>query len=243
MTLPTGPNHVYSQAYWNVVIAAILYFILAIILMINMLGYFFGKYPQHFALTDDQCTLILQMTASVIWLLIGAAKFQRVLGISFADFLYFCDITVLTPGFGDVTAKTAVGRGFIWPYAVIGIIMLGLVVGSIHQFAQEAHYDNLVRKHIERKRQNTLERSITTLEFDGNHNAISAEVKDIARPGLDRRSSRIAFHPQHKQQMIFSTISALPTTHRSPRLLLMREEKDRFYAMQAIQNETMRVRR
>ena len=56
--------------------------------MINMLGYFLGKYPQHFALTDEQRTLILQMTALVIWLLIGAAMFQQVLGLSFADALY-----------------------------------------------------------------------------------------------------------------------------------------------------------
>lgn len=140
-----------------------------------------------------------------------------------------------------MTAKTAVGRGIIWPYAVIGIIMLGLAVGSIHQFAQEVHYDNVVRKHIERKRQDTFERSITTPGLDRTQNAISAEVKGMARPELDRRSSRTAFHPQHKHQTISSTISAL-ATNRSPRLLVVREEKDRLDAMRAIQNETMRFR-
>ena len=112
---PVPPDQVYSQAYWSAVIAAALYFILAVLLMINMLGYFLGRYPQHFSLTDDQRTLILQMTALVAWLLIGAAIFQRVLGISFADALYFCDITVLTLGFGDVTAGTSTGKGLIWP--------------------------------------------------------------------------------------------------------------------------------
>lgn len=240
---PIPPNHVYSQAYWSAVIAAILYFILAILLMINMFGYFLGKYPQHFTLTDDQQTLILQMTAFVIWLLVGAAIFQQVIGISFADALYFCDITVLTLGFGDVTPKDSVGRGLVWPYAVIGIIMLGLVVGSIHQFAKEVHYDNVVRKHIEQKRQDTFERSITPHELDGDQTGPSADIKDIARPGLSRRLSRISFHPQHKHETtILSTISAL-TTSRRPRLLVMREEKDRFDAMRAIQYETMRFRR
>lgn len=210
--------------------------------MVNMLGYFLGKYPQHFALTDDQRTLILQMTAFVVWLLIGAAIFQKVMDISFADALYFCDITVLTLGFGDVTPQNSVGRGLVWPYAVIGIIQLGLVVGSIHRFAKEVHYDNVVLKHIERKRHDTFERSIGPHELEGHHDGMSAEIKDIARPALARRSSRISFHPQHKHQTIFSTISAL-TYSRRPRLLVMREEKDRFDAMRAIQYETMRFRR
>lgn len=210
--------------------------------MINMLGYFLGKYPQHFALTDDQRTLILQMTAFVIWLLIGAAIFQRVLGISFADALYFADVTVLTLGFGDVVATTPVGRGLIWPYAVFGIVMLGLVVGSIHQFAREVHYDNVVRRHIEQKRQDTFERSLT-FERAENNNAPSAEIKDISRPELARRPSRVSFHLRNTHKTIRSTISAALTPHRRSRTFVMREEKDRFDAMRAIQYETMRFRR
>lgn len=208
--------------------------------MINMLGYFLGRYPQHFSLTDDQRTLILQMTAFVVWLLIGAAIFQRVLGISFADALYFCDITVLTLGFGDVTPQSAVGKGLVWPYAVIGIIMLGLVIGSIHQFAREVHYDNVIRKHIEQKRQSTFDRSIM---FDGTSEA--AEVpreKDVLPLALIRQQSATTDHPRHKHQPIRNTINALANGRR-PKLLVMREEKDRFDAMRAIQYETMRFRR
>ncbi|KAJ5690095.1 hypothetical protein N7462_004487 [Penicillium macrosclerotiorum] len=238
---PIPPNDVYSQAYWSAVIAAILYFLLGLMLMINMLGYFLGKYPQHFSLTDDQRTLILQMTAFVVWLLIGAAIFQRVLGISFADALYFCDITVLTLGFGDVTAQTAVGRGIIWPYAVIGIIMLGLVVGSIHQFAREVHYDNVVRKHIEQKRQSTFQRSITLDQLQSVQPSLSRD-KNVSTPELARQHSHASNHRHHKHQPIRSTINALASGRR-PRLLVMREEKDRFDAMRAIQYDTMRFRR
>lgn len=245
---PTPPNELYSQAYWSAVIAAILYFILGSLLMINMLGYFLGKYPQHFSLTDDQRTLILQMTGFVVWLLIGAAIFQRVLEISFADALYFCDITVLTLGFGDVTAHTAVGRGLIWPYAVIGIIMLGLVVGSIHQFAREVHYDNVVRKHIEHKRQTTFDRSVTFEQF---RTANKPSEKDIVIPKSaghqprnhhNRPQRHHQHHKYHRHRPIQNTINALASGRR-PRLLVMREEKDRFNAMRAIQYETMRFRR
>ncbi|KAJ5279577.1 hypothetical protein N7478_004949 [Penicillium angulare] len=234
---PDGTEDIYSQAFWSAVIAAILYFILSFLLMINMLGYFLGRYPQHFSLTDDQRTLILQMTAFVVWLLIGAAIFQRVLGISFADALYFCDITVLTLGFGDVTPKTSVGRGLVWPYAVFGVIMLGLVISSIHRFAKEIHYDNVVRKHIEQKRQTTYDRSVTFDEISSN------DPGKVIPPALFRQQSEIAYRTRHKkQQPIRTTINAIASGRR-PKLLVMREEKDRFDAMRAIQYETMRFRR
>ncbi|KAJ5653869.1 hypothetical protein N7490_000872 [Penicillium lividum] len=232
---PIGPDDVYSQAYWSAVIAAVLYFLLSVFLMINMLGYFLGRYPQHFSLTDDQRTLILQMTAFVVWLLIGAAFFQKVLSISFADALYFCDITVLTLGFGDVVATTSVGRGLVWPYAVIGIIMLGLVVGSIHRFAKEVHYDNVVRKHIEQKRQHTFDRSITLDDFNSN------TTEKVLPPAHSHHKSQVTYR-SHKHQPIRNTIHALAQDRR-PKLLVMREEKDRFDAMRAIQYETMRFRR
>lgn len=238
---PLGANDVYSQAYWSAVIAACLYFILAIMLMINMLGYFLGRYPQHFALTDDQRTLILQMTAFVLWLLIGAAIFQRVLGISFADALYFCDITVLTLGFGDIVATTPVGRGLVWPYAVVGVITLGLVVSSIHRFASEVHYDNVVRKHIEHKRQSTFERAVTFAVIEAADHDPNVQLKDVLPPALIRDGSDSASR-QSQDVPIRDTISALASGRR-PKLLVMREEKDRFDAMRAIQYETMRFRR
>lgn len=204
--------------------------------MINMLGYFLGKYPQHFALTDEQRTLILQMTALVIWLLIGAAMFQQVLGLSFADALYFSDVTVLTLGYGNIVATSAVGRGLIWPYAVIGIIILGLVVESIFKFAREVHYDNVVRKHIEQKRQSTFERSIAVDEQE--ERLTSGEV--ITPPGLIRQKSEPNRHLHHRP--IRNTINAIATARR-PRILIMREEKDRFNAMRRIQHDTMRFRR
>jgi potassium channel subfamily K len=202
--------------------------------MINMLGYFLGRYPQHFSLTDDQRTLILQMTAFVVWLLIGAAFFQKVMGISFADALYFCDITVLTLGFGDVTPQTSVGRGLVWPYAVIGIIQLGLVIGSISRFAKEVHYDNVVRKHIEQRRLSTFERTVTYHEYDGAREATHAQEKEVSPPAVT--------YQRHRHRPIRNTIHAF-AINRRPRLLVMREEKDRFDAMRAIQHETMRFRR
>ena len=57
---PQRPGQVYSQGFWHAIIAAVLYLSCSLLLMINMLGYFLGHYPQHFELTEEQRNLILQ---------------------------------------------------------------------------------------------------------------------------------------------------------------------------------------
>jgi potassium channel subfamily K len=226
------PNQTYSQAYWYAVIAAIQYFLLTTILMVNMLGYFLGHYPQYFALTDGQRTLILQTTALGIWLIVGAAIFQKVIGISVAEALYFCDVTILTLGFGDVTPKTPVARGLVLPYAVIGIIILGLVVGSINGIIRDLQDTNVMRKHIERKREVTIERSLMI-------------EKTQKRLQLDPNTSQITYQPKHPRKA--PVISKAAAFYRSaighPNVTAMKEEKDRFDAMRAIQHESVVFRR
>ncbi|GAB1199294.1 hypothetical protein APSETT444_008640 [Aspergillus pseudonomiae] len=225
---PIPPNQTYSQAYWYAVIAAIHYFILTSILMINMLGYFLGHYPQYFALTDGQRTLILQTTAFGVWLIVGAAVFHEVMGISIAEALYFCDITILTLGFGDVTPKTSVGRGLVFPYAVIGIIILGLVVGSINNIIRDIQDTNVVKKHRERCREATIK-----------HSQMEEDLQ------LRPNTSRIAYRPKHTRKTpIISQVTAIYRGARArPKDIVMREEKDRFDAMRAIQYESVVFRR
>ena len=54
-------------------------------LMVNMLGYFLGHYPQHFELSDDQRNLILQTMMFFFWLAGGGAVFAKVEGWSYVD--------------------------------------------------------------------------------------------------------------------------------------------------------------
>jgi potassium channel subfamily K len=75
---PIGPLEVYSQGYWYAVIAAILYCACSMLLMVNMLGYFLGHYPQTFDLSDHQRTLILQTMLFFIWLAGGGAAFSTI---------------------------------------------------------------------------------------------------------------------------------------------------------------------
>jgi potassium channel subfamily K len=75
---PNRPYETYTQAYWYAVAAAAFYLVCSMILMVNMLGYFLGHYPDTFALTDAQRTLILQTMMFFIWLAGGAAVFSKI---------------------------------------------------------------------------------------------------------------------------------------------------------------------
>jgi len=159
---PIRPGQTYGQGFWYAIIAATLYMIGSMGLMVNMTGYFLGHYPQHFDLDDDQRTLILQTMMFFFWLAGGAAVFSRVLDISYANALYFCDVTVLTVGFGDVISTNDVGRGLIFPYSVIGIIFLGLMINSIRKFAAGMSKDNVIKKHQNTVRSRTVDRTVTS---------------------------------------------------------------------------------
>lgn len=130
-------------------------------LLINMIGYLLGKYPQHFYLTGYQRTLILQTMMFFIWLGGGAGVFSRVCGFTFSNALYYCDVTILTVGFGDIVPTNNVGRGILIPYAVLGIVFLGLVINSIHKFAKGISKNKVVKAHEERVRANTVSKSVT----------------------------------------------------------------------------------
>ena len=161
MYVPPGKGEIYSQGFWHAILAACLYMFNSMILMINMAGYFLGHYPQHFTLTDEQRNLILQTMMFFLWLAGGAGVFSVSQGWNYPDALYFCDVTILTIGFGDFYPTDDVGRGLVFPYSVGGTIILGLMVSSIHRFAGELSKDKVVRKHMENNRVNTLSRATT----------------------------------------------------------------------------------
>lgn len=272
---PPGEHQVYSQGFWHAVIASCLYLFSSMILMVNMLGYFLGHYPQHFALSDDQRNLILQTMMFFVWLAGGAAVFADVNGWSFCDSLYFADVTILTVGFGDFAPTNDVARGLVFPYSVGGIIILGLMVSSIHRFANDLSRDNVIKKHVERRRILTVGRVVTTEEEmqqkqedlerqldlrPGHRPTISGPFAPGTEP--ENRVNTIGFddnEPKPSQFMksshhkgpLHATLKAMGAPHRRlrrartkmPKLLLMKEEKDRFDAMRKIQAQTSTFKR
>ncbi|KAI9870372.1 MAG: Potassium channel [Pleopsidium flavum] len=260
---PIRPQQTYSQGFWHAVIAAALYLFSAMILMVNMLGYFLGHYPQHFELSEEQRNLILQTMMFFIWLAGGGGVFAKVCDWKYVDALYFCDVTILTVGFGDFAAPNDVGRGLVFPYSVGGIIILGLVVSSIRQFALELGHDKVIKNHVERRRVRTIGRSLTGftelhrqevrnkgLFQHGQRPVISAPVELQHRSVTFNGDDSQRDCPRSKQrdatkhgplQTGFNVFRRVGST--MPKMVILREEKDRFTAMRDIQRSTAKFKR
>ena len=172
--------------------------------------------------------------------------------------LYFCDVTILTVGFGDLYPTTDVGRGIVFPYSVGGIIMLGLVISSIYKFMKQLSEKNVVQKHVDRMRSRTLERTVTS-SFDfrqreEEHSRVrkrlfsqsqdqekskDGELPTISAPSSPRPQRTPTAHAVHRA----ATFPRKVIPNRKPRLLLRREEKDRFDAMRRIQRQTSKFKK
>ncbi|KAK6606555.1 potassium channel [Botrytis cinerea] len=249
---PIRPGQTWSQGFWSAVMAASLYLIGSMVLMVNMLGYFLGHYPQHFELDDDQRTLILQTMMFFIWLAGGAGVYQTVCGFQYADALYFCDVTILTVGFGDFVPNNNLGRGLLFPYAVIGIIFLGLMINSLRKFASGMSQEKIVKHHAMRQQQETFGRSVTNEKeirdrlglpprsdmrrrsAVGDYSGASGSDL-MRRPSLDHRDAKLHKHSENKS-------SRVKHAKRQEKLILLREEKDRFDAMRQIQTNVRKFK-
>ncbi|KAK1759579.1 outward-rectifier potassium channel TOK1 [Echria macrotheca] len=151
-------NYVWSQAFYYGIYSAILYFVVASLMVVTFLGAQTGHYPKDFILTPSQRTLMLQTIMFLMYLLIGALVFSNIEDWAYLDAVYWAAVTLFTVGFGDFYAKTTLGRALLVPYALVGIISLGLVIGSIRSLVLERGKRRFDARITERKRRQMLRR-------------------------------------------------------------------------------------
>ncbi|KAH6981324.1 hypothetical protein BKA56DRAFT_486327 [Ilyonectria sp. MPI-CAGE-AT-0026] len=143
---------IWSQAFWYGVWAAILYFLDASLMVVTFYGAVTGHYDKDFMLTRSQRTLMLQTIMFLVYLLLGALVFSNIEGWNYLDAVYWADVTLFTVGFGDITPSTNLGRALMMPYALIGVISLGLVIGSIRSLVLDRGKRRLDARMEEKKR-------------------------------------------------------------------------------------------
>lgn len=158
LELDPGQNRALTQAFYYAIMAAGLYFIIATLMVFTVYGAFKGNYPKEFKLTMSQRTLMLQTISFMVYMLGGAAVYARVENWKFLDAVYWANFTLLTVGIGDFTPLTHLGRALLFPYAIGGIVILGLVVGSIRSLVLERGKKKLGSRMIEKKRERILKR-------------------------------------------------------------------------------------
>lgn len=199
---PGVQNQALSQAYYYAIFAAGIYQLIAYLMCGTVYGAYKGYYSKEFKLTVAQRTLMLQTIAFLVYLLLGALVYSKIEGWKFLDAVYWADFTTLTIGIGDDYAPaTHLGRSLLFPFAMGGIIILGLVVGSIRSLILERGKKKMSARLTEKTRARLVkEIEKATKKRDAQRKSIMGMKGDTAaaltvKPGeeriaeLDRRAA------------------------------------------------------
>jgi len=154
-------EYVFSQSYYYGILSAALYFIVATFLLVNYFNsVILKRYPPIFSKpTLSQRALMLQTISLTFYLGIGALVFSKIEGWEYVDGVYWADYTILTVGLGsDFKLETTLSRALLIPYAISGIIALGLVIGSVRSLVLERGSIKVQRRAIEKERTKWIRR-------------------------------------------------------------------------------------
>ncbi|KAL8971161.1 MAG: hypothetical protein Q9183_001184 [Haloplaca sp. 2 TL-2023] len=188
MDLP-GQNRALTQAFYYAIIASGLYFIIAALMCVTVWGAYQGHYPQEFKLTMSQRTLMLQTISFMVYMLLGALVYYKVEGWRFLDAVYFANFTLLTVGIGSLAPVTHTGRALLFPYAVGGIVILGLVIGSIRSLVLQRGKNKLGKRIVEKKREALVQKMLKKREEQHKLTPIASKEK-ADELGMNERERR-----------------------------------------------------
>lgn len=153
-----APNQELGQAFYYAMFSAGLYFIMASLLVVTFFGAYEEHYDRGFNLTMSQRTMMLQTVFFLVYLLSGAAVFAQIESWTYLDAVYWGDCTLLTIGFGDYAPATVLGRALLFPYAIGGIVILGLLVNSIRSQVLDCGTVKMRARMTEKERERMLKK-------------------------------------------------------------------------------------
>ena len=164
---PGVENQALTQAYYYAIFAACLYQIISYLMCVTVWGAYAGHYSKEFKLTAAQRTLMLQTISFLVYQHIWALGYSKIEGWDFLDAVYWADFTSLTIGIGaDFVPKTHLGRSLLFPYAMGGIVILGLVVGSIRSLVVDRGKKKLAARMTEKTRHKLVAQIAKNMEND-----------------------------------------------------------------------------
>ena len=150
--LKPSERHALTQAFYYAMFASIIYIIIGLLMCLTVYGALRGHYKKDFHLTSSQRTLMLQTMSFITYLLLGALVFSYVEGWKFINAVYWANVTLLTVGLGDFSPQTRTGRGLLFPFAIGGVLIIGLVIGSIRSLILERGKQKLGARVMEKRR-------------------------------------------------------------------------------------------
>lgn len=162
LTIGPPAHYVLSQAYYYGLFAAILYFVVASLMVITIWGALTKHYSADFQLTPSQRTLMIQTISYLHYLLIGALVFSKIEGWMYLDAVYWSNTTLFTIGYGDHANVNIAGRALVMPFSLVGIIILGLLIASIRNLILDRSLRSLDARMMEKHRRRHIRDMIRT---------------------------------------------------------------------------------
>ena len=116
------------------------------------MGHLAGRYDAAFNLTTNQRSIMVLNVMLISWIGAGGILFARLIDIPFADGIYFVVVTITTIGLGDIVPTDNLFRALVLPYALIGVLLLGLIIATIRSMVLDPGRDALLIHRTERRR-------------------------------------------------------------------------------------------
>lgn len=148
-----SPLYTPTEGFWYAVVTCGLYFGCAILLIINFTGYVLRKYPPMFNLSPKERTLMFFTVSYAILSVVGLVSMKHLIeGLTYGSALYYCTVSFLTIGLGDITPQSALAKAVSLILSFCGVMNMGLIVAMIRQTVLSYHGPTLTWHRIERRR-------------------------------------------------------------------------------------------
>ncbi|SGZ53041.1 CIC11C00000002188 [Sungouiella intermedia] len=151
----SGPNATFerSEGFWLAVFTTVMYYSCSVILMVNFIGYKLDKYPPTFNLDKKQRLLMSYTIAFSVWQAVGSIAMTHLISnLSYGTSLYYCTVSMLTIGLGDIVPITAGAKVFALIFSFIGVIIMGLIVATIRQVVLSSAGPSIFWHFVEKNR-------------------------------------------------------------------------------------------
>lgn len=120
-----------TYGFYFACITVCLHFGNFIFLFMNELGFLMKKYKPVFNVNDVQKSLIFQVGAMAVWLMIGSGVFVKMFKIPFGFALYYCIVSVVTVGEQQDVPYEAAAQGVSSFWIMVALVIFGLIVSSV----------------------------------------------------------------------------------------------------------------
>lgn len=183
--LVVAPDALYrrSEGFWLATFTIAMYCGCSFVQIVNFMGYKLDKYPPTFNLDFKQRLLMSYTIAFSVWQASGTIAMAHLIpGLSYGASLYYCTVSMLTIGLGDIVPLSSGAKVYALIFSFVGVMIMGLIVAMIRQVVLSSASPSVFWHHIERKRiaeLDKIERQHTPITVEESFNRMRTLRKQV----------------------------------------------------------------